>query len=108
MISTLSNSSAIQTYSEKGQVDYIGKRNDFEEGYAYVELDAGMILSENLQDRSFRAGLNRAGYKPTLDPEASAWEWYLMDFEYAQTPVRHTGSSCQSWPNSALHTKGDS
>jgi polyamine oxidase len=68
-----------------------------------VELDAGTILSENLQDRSFRAGFNLAGYKPMLDPEASAWEWYFMDFEFAQTPVRHAGSFHQSWPNSAFH-----
>lgn len=52
-----------------------------------VELDSGVILNENLQDRSFRAGLSLADYKPARDPEAAAWEWYEMDFEYAQTPV---------------------
>lgn len=54
-----------------------------------MEKDAGLILSKKLQDRSFRAGLNLAGDKPVLDAEASALEWYSMDFEYAQTPVRH-------------------
>jgi polyamine oxidase len=88
LISTFSNLSSIQTYTEEGQIDYLAKLDDFEEGYAYVELDSGIILSENLQDRSLRAGLNLAGYKPLLDPQASAWEWYSTDFEYAQTPVR--------------------
>lgn len=59
----------------------------FEEAYAIVEQDSGIILKENLQDRSFRAGLRLADYDPSRDPEAAAWEWYLMDFEYAQTPV---------------------
>lgn len=89
IISTFSDLSSIQTYTEDGQVDYLAKLDDFEEGYAYVELDSGIILSENLQDRSLRAGLNLAGYKPLLDPQASAWEWFSTDFEYAQTPVRH-------------------
>lgn len=52
-----------------------------------VELDSGGILTENLQDRSFRAGLSLADYKPIRNPEAAAWEWFSMDFEYAQTPV---------------------
>lgn len=107
LISTFSNLSSIQTYSENGQVDYLAKLDDFEEGYAYVELDSGMILSENLQDRSFRAGLNLAGYKPGLDPEASAWEWYSMDFEYAQTPVRHMGFPRQFWPCFSFQNKGE-
>jgi polyamine oxidase len=80
----------------------------FEEGYAYVELDSGIILSENLQDRSFRAGLNLAGYKPRLDPKASAWEWYSMDFEYAQTPVRHMLFPVNFGHFSAFKTKEDS
>lgn len=84
--STFSNFSSVQTYTENGSVDYRAKKEDFEEAYAYVEQDSGLILSENLQDRSFRAGLNLAGYKPVLDPEASAWEWFSMDFEYAQIP----------------------
>lgn len=67
----------------------------FEEAYAIVEQDAGVILKENLQDRSFRAALRLADYDPTQDPEASAWEWYLMDFEYAQTPVGRNDRALQ-------------
>ena len=79
--------SSIQTYTPNGQKDYVGKLDDFENAYSSVEYDAGMILSENLQDRSFRSGLSLAGYNPSEDIEAQAWEWYEMDFEYAQTPV---------------------
>lgn len=71
-----------------------------------MEQDAGIILSENLQDRSFRAGLNLAGYKPTLDPEASALEWFSFDFEYAQTPVRYTLFPGHFWLCSAFHKEG--
>ena len=65
----------------------MAKLDDFDAGYGTVEYDSGVILSENLQDRSFRAGLQLAGYNPIGDAEAQAWEWYEMDFEYAQTPV---------------------
>ena len=44
-----------------------------------------MILKDNLQDRSFRAALSLGGYNPVRDSEALAWEWFEMDFEYAQT-----------------------
>lgn len=75
------------TYDSHGPVDYLAKLDDFEEAYASVEYEAGTILSENLQDRSFRSGLNLAGWKPHGDPQAQAIEWYEMDYEYAQTPV---------------------
>lgn len=83
---TFSNLSLIDTFTQQGHKDYSSKQEDFEGAYAVVELDSGVILNENLQDRSFRAGLSLANYKPARDPEAAAWEWYEMDFEYAQTP----------------------
>ena len=52
-----------------------------------MEQDAGYILSDNLQDRSFRSGLSLAGWKPGRDMEAQAVEWWEFDFEYGETPV---------------------
>lgn len=57
------------------------------DAYSIVEQDAGNILLENLQDRSFRAALNLAGWRPMGDARAQAVEWYQLDFEYARTPV---------------------
>lgn len=84
---TFSNFSLVDTFTQQGRKDYFSKLDEFEDAYTVVEQDSGVILTENLQDRSFRAGLSLANYKPIRDPEAMAWEWYAMDFEYAQTPV---------------------
>ena len=82
-----SNFSSLLTYDTNGAVDYLDKLDTFGISYSIVEQDAGTILLENLQDRSFRAALNLAGWTPTGDPQAQAVEWYQMDYEYAQTPV---------------------
>ena len=89
-----SNFSSLSTYDESGSVDYLSKIDDFEDAYAAVESDAGYILVDNLQDRSFRSALNLAGWKPQGDPQAQAIEWYEMDFEYANTPVGSSWLSC--------------
>lgn len=87
MKSTFSNFSSLLTYDQSGPVDYLDKLDAFEEAYAAVESDAGFILVENFQDRSFRSGLNLAGWRPQGDPQAQAMEWWEMDFEYANTPI---------------------
>ena len=82
-----SNFSSLLTYDQNGPIDYLDRFDAFEEAYAAVESDAGFILVENFQDRSFRSALNLAGWKPQGDPHAQAVEWWQMDFEYANTPV---------------------
>lgn len=57
------------------------------DAYSIIEQDAGNILLENLQDRSFRAALSLAGWRPMGDAQAQAVEWDQLDSEYAQTPV---------------------
>lgn len=65
--------------------------DDYEgDPYSTVEQDAGYILSDNLQDRSFRSGLSLAGWKPGNDMEAQAVEWWEFDWEYGQSPVGDT------------------
>lgn len=85
----MSNLSVIESFTPKGRKEFLAKWKYFENAYETVEQDSGVILTDNLQDRSFRAGLNLAGYKPIRDPEAMAIEWLQMDFEYAQKPVRY-------------------
>ncbi|KAL9071741.1 MAG: hypothetical protein Q9161_004005 [Pseudevernia consocians] len=81
-----SNFSSLLTYDKNGPVDYLDKFDTFGDVYSMVEQDAGKILLENLQDRSFRAALNLAGWKPIGDSQAQAVEWYQLDYEYAQKP----------------------
>ena len=81
------DATSVLTYDESGLVDYLAKYVAFEEAYAKVEQDAGYILLDNREDRSFRSGLSLAGWNPIGDPQAMAIEWVQMDYEYAQTVV---------------------
>ena len=82
-----SNFSSIQTYNETGAVDFTPLIDEYDEAYALVEQDAGYLLSDNLQDRSMRSGLDLAGWKPRQNKAAQAVEWLVFDFETAYTPV---------------------
>ena len=85
---TYSNYSSLETFNQDGATDFTDLINDFEDAYSTVEEQAGYILTQNLQDMSFRSALSLAGWKPGKDPEAQAIEWWEFDFEYAYTPVR--------------------
>ena len=85
---TYSNYSSLETFNQDGATDFNDLINDFEDAYSTVEEQAGYILTQNLQDISFRSALSLAGWKPGKDPEAQAIEWWEFDFEYAYTPVR--------------------
>lgn len=82
-----SNYSSIETFNETGAVDFTSLISDYGTAYSTLEQDAGYILKENLQDRSFRAGLSLAGWKPKKNMQAQAVEWWTFDWEYAATPV---------------------
>lgn len=88
MSNTYSNYSAILTYNETGPVDYSGLLTQFEEEHWPVfEQNAGYILTQNLQDRSFRAGLMQSGWKPRRnDMAAQAVEWWQWDWETSFSP----------------------
>ncbi|KAI9847728.1 MAG: hypothetical protein M1837_001976 [Sclerophora amabilis] len=81
-----SNYSSLETFTDQGAVDYRSKIDDFEDAYSIVEQDAGQIMLQNLQDRSFRAGLRLAGWNPKQDFESQAVEWWEFDFEYTYPP----------------------
>jgi polyamine oxidase len=77
LTNTYSNYSDILTYDETGFVDYSDLLDAFEDAYAPLEQDAGDILSQNLQDRSVRAGLSLSGWKlKESNTRKSAVEWW--------------------------------
>lgn len=78
---------SIATFNETGAVDFTGLLDEYENAYATFEQDAGYILTDNLQDRTARAGLSLAGWKPEKDAAAQAVEWWQFDFEYSVPPV---------------------
>jgi polyamine oxidase len=80
-----SDSSSLMTFDETGANDFTSIIDEFEEHYVVSEQNAGRILSENLQDRSMRAGLWQSGWRPK-DAHRKAVEWWLWDWEAAQTP----------------------
>lgn len=86
MSSTYSNESSITTYDETGAVDYSNILDEYDEYESIAEQNAGRILTENLQDKSQRAGYSQSGWKPGLDPKRKAVEWWKFDWNAAQTP----------------------
>lgn len=82
-----SNYSLIETFNATGPSDFADLLSVYEDAYSVLEQDAGYILSNNLQDRSARSGLSLAGWKPGIDMEAQAVEWWEFDWEYAWAPV---------------------
>ncbi|KAI7978073.1 hypothetical protein EIK77_009613 [Talaromyces pinophilus] len=73
---TYSDYSSILTYDETGYVNYSSLFDDFENAYSVTEELAGTILSENLQDRSTRAGFTRGDWQPKKDMKMQAIEWW--------------------------------
>jgi polyamine oxidase len=67
-------------------VDFVGKIAAFDDMYDVTSKEAGVMWSQNQQDRSERAGLIAAGWKPKQDMQAQAAEWWGFDWEYAFTP----------------------
>ncbi|KUL90485.1 hypothetical protein ZTR_00035 [Talaromyces verruculosus] len=83
---TYSDYSSILTYDETGYVNYSSLFDDFENAYSVTEELAGTILSENLQDRSTRAGFTRGEWQTKKDMKMQAIEWWEWDWEYAYEP----------------------
>lgn len=72
-----SDYSSITTFNETGAVDFTPLLDEFEEAWTVFEQDAGYLLTENIQDRSMRAGISLAGWKPKKDMARQAVEWWM-------------------------------
>ncbi|KAL9115682.1 MAG: hypothetical protein Q9227_000050 [Pyrenula ochraceoflavens] len=86
-----SNYSSILTYNATGLSDYSSLIDSFEEAYATYEQDAGYTLTQNLLDTSAQVGLTMGGWKPGMDMQAQAVDWWEMDWEYAYPPAESSG-----------------
>ncbi|KAF2435166.1 hypothetical protein EJ08DRAFT_646056 [Tothia fuscella] len=84
-----SNFELIMSYNETGEVDFLSEIDAYEEAFAEMLVEAGELLTNNIQDRTVREGFSLVGWKPELreHPQAAeAVEWWLWDGEQATTP----------------------
>lgn len=70
---------SILTYNASGYADYSDLIDACYDAISKVNVEAGRMLKENIQDRSARTGLAMAGWSPKhTDMEAQAaelWNW---------------------------------
>ncbi|KAI8237465.1 Polyamine oxidase [Colletotrichum sp. SAR 10_77] len=120
LTNTPSDFSNLTVFDETGQVHpgrLSGRFKELQSLYDNAteeyQYDAGEIILQNQLDRSARAGLAIAGWKPGSEPLAQAIEWSSIDFEYANPPektsqqysVVNTNTSFQRWAdeNNLVH-----
>jgi polyamine oxidase len=65
--STNSDTSSVLTYDSTGYKNFTGMIDEYEERWKVFEQIAGTIMTENLQDRSMRAGSWESGWRPQQD-----------------------------------------
>ena len=83
LTNTYSNYSSILTYDESGYNEYSSLLDDFDAAYEIASEQAGIILTNNLQDQTSRTGLALAGWKPKRgDMKAQAVEWWNWGREH--------------------------
>lgn len=72
-----SNYSSILTYNETGFTDYRDLLDEYSKASAIATEQAGILLSENLQDQTARSGYALAGWRPKRsDMKRQAVEWW--------------------------------
>lgn len=81
-----SNLSSILTYDHNGLNDYASLLEEYDHAYSAVEKEAGSMLSQGYQDRSFRVGLSMAGWKPKKSMLHQATEFWKFDWEFSHSP----------------------
>ncbi|ERS95300.1 polyamine oxidase (propane-1,3-diamine-forming) [Sporothrix schenckii 1099-18] len=83
---TYSNYSSLLTYDHTGSVDYTDVMDAYDATYEVAAADAGVLLTDNLQDTSARVGFSLADWKPKKDMHAQAVEFWNWDWETAYAP----------------------
>ncbi len=75
------------SYDAKGANNYTDQVVDFTDNfYPILDQDAGIILQNNYQTKSARAGLLYNGWRSLGDPIRKAIEWFQWDFYFAMAP----------------------
>jgi polyamine oxidase len=83
---TYSDFSSIRSYDSTGYNNFTEIIDELEGYWDIFEQNAGTLLTENLQDRSMRAGMWQSGWRPGQDAHRKAVEWWQWDWETSQTP----------------------
>lgn len=74
---TYSNYSNLSTYNHNGYSDYSYLLDEYDDAYDIANANAGVILTDNLQDSTAQTGLAMAGWRPKVtDMEAQAVDWW--------------------------------
>lgn len=69
---------SLQSYDRNGFNDYTDLITEFDDAWTIAEQDAGVILSENLQDYDVKTGFELAGWKTEANTGITqAVEWWM-------------------------------
>lgn len=84
------------TFDESGESNYLAKFAEFKDAFSLVkEKITWGIEEETIVEKTLDFGLKSVRWDPKSDPKANAVEWYHVDYEYAQPPVRpYTNNNC--------------
>ncbi|KAJ6506609.1 hypothetical protein C8R45DRAFT_894127 [Mycena sanguinolenta] len=88
---------SVVTYDETGKVDYLDVLNNAVDAYTNLTVVGGGRVPTKQVDATCRTGYSLIGVKPKTPAEMVA-EYYVVDWEYAQTPEQ-TSWIASSWAN---------
>ncbi|KAJ7751891.1 amine oxidase [Mycena maculata] len=88
---------SIVTYDRTGSVDYLEALHDAVDAYTNLTVVGGGRVPTKQVDTTCRTGYSLLGVKPRT-PEEMVVEYYVFDWEYAQTPEQ-TSWIASSWAN---------
>ncbi|KAJ6482097.1 amine oxidase [Mycena vitilis] len=88
---------SIVTYDEAGPADYLDVFDKAIDAYTNLTVVGGARVPAKQVDATCRTGYSLVGAKPKT-PQEMASEYYLFDWEYAQTPEQ-TSWIASSWAN---------
>ncbi|KAK7028264.1 amine oxidase [Favolaschia claudopus] len=88
---------SIVTYDETGPADYLDTFQKAVDSYTNLTIEAGARVQRQTVDSTCRTGYSMIGAKPKT-PHEMVSEYYMFDWEYAQTPEQ-TSLIASSWAN---------
>lgn len=105
MKTTYSNYDNISTYDEHGFSDYSNLLDDFDAASDIANKQAGIVLSQNLQDGNAQTGLALAGWNPKKNEmKAQAVDWWKWG-EIPSTPFSARANEAQTSNLTIRHLK---
>lgn len=84
---SVTDQESLAMFDEQGPTDFQYAIHEFGEALEKVVVDAGSLLYNDLQDRTFRAGFRLQGWDPLKnDSYRQTAEWWLFDGEFVYHP----------------------